>query len=156
MWLNIAIGLLVAILLSAGAALLLGQGQVGAEFSLARFVERTLLGAVSIGCHLGLFFGLRTLARQGLRRVGLFNRLLWLDIAIGLIVVILWSAGVGLVLDEGGAKFNLLFVKRNLVGAVIFGGTLGVFFGLRALVYMGLHRISPAVKQRTSATCSSD
>jgi hypothetical protein len=65
----------------------------------------------------------------------------WLNIAIGLFVVTLWSIGVGLVLDEGGAEFNLLLLKRTAVGAAIFGGVLGLFFGLRILVRMAFSRI---------------
>lgn len=66
---------------------------------------------------------------------------MWLNIAIGLFVVTLWSIGVGLVLDEGGAEFNLLLLKRTAVGAAIFGGVLGLFFGLRILVRMAFSRI---------------
>lgn len=66
---------------------------------------------------------------------------MWLNIAISLFVVTLWSIGVGLVLDEGGAEFNLLLLKRIAVGAAIFGGALGLFFGLRILVRMAFSRL---------------
>ena len=64
--LDISIGILSAVLWSSGAALMLGDN--GAEFTLARFVERTLLGTVTLGCLFGLFLGLRALAHAGLRR----------------------------------------------------------------------------------------
>ena len=155
MWLNIAIGLFAVIFSAAVVGLLIGES--AAEFYIPNFIERTLAGAIPIGLALGLFFGLRALARLGLRRVGLFNRFLWLDILIGLFVVILWVAAVRLIIDESGADLSLVrFLKGTLIGAGMLGGALGIFLGLRALVYMGLQRISPAVKQRTSATDSSD
>ena len=115
-------------------------GESAAEFYIPHFVERTLVGALPIGLGLALFFGLRMLAHKGLRRIGLVG-FVWLDVAIGLFVVMLWSAGVGIILDEGGAEFNLLFVKRTLVGAMILGGALALFFGLRALARMRLRRV---------------
>ena len=153
MWLNIAIGLIAVILSAAVVGLLIGES--AAEFYIPNFIERTLAGSIPIGLALGLFFGLRTLARMALRRIGLFDRLLWLDITIGLFVVILWVATVQLILDESGVDI-VRFLKGILIAAGMLGGALGIFFGLRALVYMGLQRISPAMKQRTGATCASD
>ena len=115
------------------------RGDIGVDFKLAIFIERTLLGAVSVGVALGLFFGLRTLARMGLRRMGLINRFLWLDITIALFVAVLWAIGVVLVLDE---RFDLTnFVGRIGVSAAILGIALGLFYGLRGLARVGLRRI---------------
>ena len=65
--LDVSIGLFAAIVWSGGAALIVGD--YGAEFTLAHFVELTLLGTVTLGCLFGLFFGLRALVHAGLRRV---------------------------------------------------------------------------------------
>lgn len=62
-----------------------------------------------------------------------------LNIGIGLFVVILWSIGVGLILDQEGTEFNLLLLTA--VGAAFFGGALGLFFGLRVLVRVAFTRI---------------
>lgn len=138
-WLDITIGLFVSILYAGGAALISMRGDIGVDFKLAIFVERTLLGAVSVGGTLGLFFGLRTLARMGLRRIGLINRFLWLDVAIALFAAVLWAIGVVLVLDE---RFDLTnFVGRIGVSAAILGIALGLFYGLRGLARVGLRRI---------------
>ncbi len=86
-----------------------------------------------------MFFGLRTLARMGLRRIGLINRFLWLDVAIALFAAVLWAIGVVLVLDE---RFDLTnFVGRIGVSAAILGIALGLFYGLRGLARVGLRRI---------------
>ena len=60
--LDISIGLFAAILWSGGVALTLS-----AELTLADFVGLTLFGTATIGCLFALFFGLRALARMGLR-----------------------------------------------------------------------------------------
>lgn len=67
-WLNLVIGLLTAILWAITAGYLFGES--GTEFNRAFVVMRTLLGTASLGCALLLFFGLRALARMGLRKVG--------------------------------------------------------------------------------------
>lgn len=64
---------------------------------------------------------------------------MWLNIAVGLFVVTLWSIGVGLILDEERVEFNRLLLTA--VGVVIFGSALGLFFGLRILVRMAFTRI---------------
>ena len=65
--LDISIGLFAAFLWSGGAALILGGNS--AEYTLASFVGQTLFGTATIGCLFALFFGLRALARMGLRQV---------------------------------------------------------------------------------------
>ena len=128
LWLDILIGLFAAILCSAGAVLLLGV--IGPYYDLP-FVEQTLVGALSIGFALALFFGLRALARIGFRRTGYIG--FALDIAIGLFVVVLWISGIGLIFYEGGVDFNIPYVRRILVSAAMLGVTLALFHGLRAL-----------------------
>ena len=64
---------------------------------------------------------------------------MWLNIAIGLFVVILWSIGVGLILDQEATEYNLLLLTA--VGAVSFGGAFGLFFGLQVMVRMAFTRI---------------
>lgn len=128
LWLDIIIGIFAAILCSAGAVLLLGI--IGPYYALP-FVEQTLVGALSIGVALTLFLGLRTLARIGFRRTG--PKRFALDIAIVLIVVVLWISGIRLIFYESGVDFDIRLVRQFLVGTAMLGVTLGLFFGLRAL-----------------------
>lgn len=127
LWLDIIIGLFAAILCSAGATLLLGI--IGPYYDLP-FVEQTLTGALSVGVALALFFGLRSLARMGFRGTGHIG--FALDIAIGLIVVVLWLSGIQLIF-ESSVDFSIRIVRRTVVGMAMLGITLGLFFGLRAL-----------------------
>ena len=127
-WLNIIIGLFAAILCSAGATLLVGI--IGPYYDLP-FVEQTLIGALSIGFALVLFFGLRTLARKGFRRTG--PKGFALDMATALIVVVLWLSGIRLIFYESGVDFDIRLVREILVGTAMLGVTRGLFFGLRAL-----------------------
>ena len=63
---------------------------------------------------------------------------MWLNIAIGLFVVTLWTIGVSLIPDEEAMEFNPTFL---IGGAAFFGSALGLFYGLRLLVRMALTRM---------------
>ena len=128
LWLSIIIGMFAAILCSAGAVLLLGI--IGPYYDLP-FVEQTLVGALSIGVALALFFGLRALVPMGFRGTGIKGFVF--DLTIALFVVVIWISGIGLIFYENGVDFNIRLVRRLLVGAAMLGITLGLFFGLRAL-----------------------
>lgn len=94
-----------------------------------------------IGILFALFFGLRALARMGLPIVGPFNKFPWLNVAIGVFVSLLWSAGVGLIIGESAAEFYIPnFAERTLAGALPIGSALVLFFGLRALARIMLLR----------------
>ena len=57
------------------------------------------------------------------------------NIAVGLFVVMLWAAGMGLILGASSKGFNLaLFLELLWFGVAILGSALAVFCGLRLLV----------------------
>lgn len=139
MWLNIAIGLLVATLWYIGVALIFVEE--GMEFNTILLIG----GAAFFGSALGLFYGLRLFVRMAFTRMGHMrkdDRWLGLDISIGLFAAFLWSCGGALILGGNSAEYTLAsFVGVTLFGTVSIGILFALFFGLRALARMGLRLV---------------
>ena len=153
--LDVSIGIFTAALWGIGAGFLFGES--GTEFNRAFIVARILLGTTSLGCAFLLFFGLRTLTRMGLRRIGLANRFarLGLDIAIGLFIAIFWAVGVTWFINRGIEFAPAYFAGEVLRAAMSLGCALLLFFGLRVLAGMGLRRLG-FTGSEPSATNSND
>ena len=128
LWLDIVIGIIAAILCSIGGVLLLGV--IGLDYGIP-VVIGVLSGAGGIGTALVLFFALRVLARMGYRRTGLKG--FALDLAIALVVSIIWAIDIIMLFEEGDKHFIIRLVRQTLIAAVMLGITLGLFIGLRAL-----------------------
>ena len=63
---------------------------------------------------------------------------MWLNMAVGLFVVTLWTIGVALIPDEEAMGFKPTFI---IGGAAFFGSALALFYGLRLLVRTAFTRM---------------
>lgn len=144
MFLNIAVALLVAILWAVLTGLI---SDARAEiFYLPIFLQYVAIGVANLAGALGLFSGLRLLARIALTRMNMMqmdDRWLGLDISIGLSAVILWTGGAALALSDNIFEFGIgRFVERTLLGAATIGCLFIMFFGLKALLHNRLPQLN--------------
>ena len=139
-WLNVVVGLTVAILLSTGIVLFLRALGVGYDLG---FVEHTLAGSLLIAFEIVLFFGIRALARTGLHYIPKFRWSKWLDSIICASAALLLVTGLQLIALEAGAELSAVrFVFAWIISASVLAAALGLFFGMRTLAQKDLNRTS--------------
>ena len=138
MWLNVVVGLIVTILLSMGIVLFLRAFGVGYDLG---FVEATLAGTLPIAFEIVLFFGIRALARAGLRHIPNFRWSIWLDFIIGASVALLLVTGLQLIALETNTELNAVrFILAWIISASVLAAALGLFYGMRTLAQKDLNR----------------
>ena len=140
MWLNVVVGLTVTILLSTGIVLFLRAFGVGYDLG---FVEQTLTGSLLIAFEIVPFFGIKALARAGLRYIPKFRWSKWLDSIICASVALLLVTGLQLIALETDSELNAVrFVLAWIISASVLAAALGLFFGMRSLAQKDLNRTS--------------